>query len=105
MRDGDRDPICMPLVAGGVFAQQRPAGTVSTRSSICLTRPLTDRQDAVDPVTDAKLIGSALDGMLSGLDPRSSFLDEAAFRAMQTPASDDTTSLGLAVTMTAVSSR
>jgi carboxyl-terminal processing protease len=57
------------------------------------------RQDAVDPVTDAKLIGAAIAGMLSGLDPHSSFIDEAAFRASQTPANDDAATLGLAVTI------
>src|SRR5262249_25181286 len=53
------------------------------------------RQDAVDPVTDTKLIGAAISGMLSGLDPRSSFLDEAAFKALQEPANDNQSGIGL----------
>ena len=46
------------------------------------------RRDAVDPVSDAKLIGSAIAGMLAGLDPHASFMDDAAFKASQTPAND-----------------
>ena len=57
------------------------------------------REDAVDPVTDAKLIGAAIAGMLSGLDPHSSFMDEAEFKASQTPANDDAANLGLVVTI------
>ena len=92
--------LSMPLVAGGVFAQQK-AGKDNVYEELNLFDQAFERirQDAVDPVTDTKLIGSAIAGMLSGLDPYSSFIDEAAFRAMQTPANDDTTTLGLAVTI------
>jgi len=92
--------MSMPLVAGGVFAQQKTA-----KDNVYEELNLFDqaferiRQDAVDPVTDAKLIGAAIAGMLSGLDPHSSFIDEAAFRASQTPANDDAATLGLAVTI------
>src|SRR5260370_22650904 len=37
--------------------------------------------------------------MLSGLDVRSAYINEAAYRAMQTPANDDEASLGLVVTI------
>jgi carboxyl-terminal processing protease len=57
------------------------------------------RQDAVEPVTDAKLIGAAIAGMLSGLDVRSAYINEAAFRATQTPANDDAATLGLVMTI------
>src|ERR1700751_1811857 len=57
------------------------------------------RQDAVEPVTDAKLIGAAIAGMLSGLDVRSAYISEAAFRASQTPANDDDAALGLVLTI------
>jgi carboxyl-terminal processing protease len=92
--------MSIPLVAGGVFAQQKTA-----KDNVYEELNLFDqaferiRQDAVDPVTDAKLIGAAIAGMLSGLDPHSSFIDEAAFRASQTPANDDAATLGLAVTI------
>ena len=57
------------------------------------------RQDAVEPVAEAKLIGAAIAGMLSGLDARSAYISEAAFKALQTPANDDVATLGLAVTI------
>ena len=57
------------------------------------------RQDAVDPVAESKLIRAAIAGMLSGLDPRASFMDEAAFKALQTPSNDNEANLGLVVTI------
>jgi carboxyl-terminal processing protease len=57
------------------------------------------RQDAVEPVSEGKLIGAAIAGMLSGLDARSAYLSEAAFRALQTPAKEDAGTLGLVVTI------
>src|SRR5215467_3864895 len=92
--------LCMSLVGGAVFAQQK-AGKDNVYEELNLFDQAFERirQDAVDPVTDARLIGSAITGMLSGLDPHSSFIDEAAFRAMQTPANDEVATLGLAVTI------
>src|SRR5437879_11370595 len=88
------------LVAGAVFAQQK-AGKDSVYEELNFFDEAFERirQDAVDPVADTKLIGAAISGMLSGLDPRSSFLDEAAFKALQTPANDNQPSLGLVVTI------
>ena len=57
------------------------------------------RQDAVEPVTEGKLIGAAIAGMLSGLDARSAYISEAAFRASQAPAKEDAGTLGLVVTI------
>src|SRR3974390_2861476 len=57
------------------------------------------RQDAVEPVTEAKLIGAAIAGMLSGLDARSAYIGEAALRASQTLANDDGANLGLVLTI------
>src|SRR5208282_1385877 len=92
--------MSLPLFAGGVFAQQK-AGKDNVYEELNLFDQAFERirQDAVDPVTDAKLIGAAIAGMLSGLDPNSSFIDEAAFKASQTPANDDAATLGLAVTI------
>ena len=88
------------LVAGGVFAQQK-SGKDGVYEELNFFDEAFERirQDAVDPVADTKLIGAAISGMLSGLDPRSSFLDEAAFKALQTPANDNQASLGLVVTI------
>jgi carboxyl-terminal processing protease len=57
------------------------------------------RQDAVEPVGEGKLIGAAIAGMLSGLDSRSAYINEAAYRAMQTSTNEDQVSLGLVVTI------
>jgi carboxyl-terminal processing protease len=57
------------------------------------------RQDAVEPVGEGKLVGAAIAGMLSGLDSRSAYINEAAYRTMQTPANEDQVSLGLVVTI------
>src|SRR6516162_9771058 len=92
--------MSVPLFAGGVFAQQK-AGKDEVYEELNLFDQAFERirQDAVDPVSDAKLIGSAIAGMLSGLDPHASFMGDAAFKASQTPANDDAGTLGLAVTI------
>src|SRR6516164_9036605 len=92
--------MTLPLFAGGVFAQQK-AGKDTVYEELNLFDQAFERirQDAVDPVSDAKLIGSAIAGMLSGLDPHASFMGDTAFKASQTPANDDAGTLGLAVTI------
>ena len=57
------------------------------------------RQDAVEPVADQKLIETAIAGMLSGLDARSAYISEAAFRTLQASAKEDAGALGLVVTI------
>src|SRR5204863_7309995 len=63
----------------------------------CLKKKI--KNSSVDPVNDAKLIGAAIAGMLSGLDPRSSFMDEGQFKALQAPADRDVDTSGLVVTI------
>jgi carboxyl-terminal processing protease len=41
------------------------------------------KADYVEPVTDKKLIREAINGMVSGLDPHSTFLDEEGFKELQ----------------------
>jgi carboxyl-terminal processing protease len=57
------------------------------------------RADYVDKPEEDKLIASALNGMLSGLDPHSSYMDAKAFRDMQTETSGEFGGLGMQVTM------
>src|SRR5213082_1676387 len=57
------------------------------------------RQDAVEPVADQKLIETAIAGMLSGLDPRSVYLNENEYKALKTPTADESASPGLVVTL------
>ena len=92
--------LSVPLVAGSVFAQQK-AGKDSVYEELNLLDEAFERirNDAVDPVADAKLIGAAIAGMLSGLDPHSSFMDEDQFKALQAPADRDADTSGLVVTI------
>jgi carboxyl-terminal processing protease len=57
------------------------------------------RADYVDPVTDDKLIETAINGMLSSLDPHSSFLNKKNFAEMQTQTKGEFGGLGIEVTM------
>ena len=57
------------------------------------------RRDAVEPVGDTKLIETAIAGMLAGLDPRSVYLTEAEYKALQTQSSTESGSTGLVVTV------
>ena len=53
----------------------------------------------VKPVDDKELFDNAIRGMLSGLDPHSTFLDEEAFNELQTATTGEFGGLGLEVTM------
>jgi carboxyl-terminal processing protease len=57
------------------------------------------RNDYVDPVTDEKLIETALNGMLSSLDPHSSYLNKKNYQDMQTTTKGEFGGLGIEVTM------
>ncbi|MGH7047840.1 MAG: S41 family peptidase [Stellaceae bacterium] len=57
------------------------------------------RQDAVDPVSDRKLIDAAITGMLAGLDPRAAYIDPAAYQAMHAPAASSEAGIGVVVTL------
>jgi carboxyl-terminal processing protease len=57
------------------------------------------RQDAVEPVGDNKLIQTAISGMLAGLDPRSVYMTESEYKALQNPTPDESASPGLVVTL------
>src|SRR5215475_6010647 len=92
--------LIFTLVSAGAFAQPRSGNdTVYEELNFFDEAFERIRQDAVDPISDTKLIGAAISGMLSGLDPHSSFLDEAAFKALQEPANDDQPGLGLVMTI------
>ncbi len=53
----------------------------------------------VKPVTDKELFDNAIRGMLSGLDPHSSYLDENDFKELQTATNGEFGGLGIEVTM------
>ena len=51
----------------------------------------------VEPVEDRKLITGAIDGMLSGLDPHSAYLDAEAFKELQVGTQGEFGGLGIEV--------
>ena len=57
------------------------------------------KQDYVEPVEDKKLITEAINGMLTGLDPHSAYLDQEAFREMQVSTQGKFGGLGIEVGM------
>src|SRR5215831_508065 len=56
------------------------------------------RTDYVEKPDDSKLIESAINGMLSGLDPHSSYMDAKSFRDMQVQTRGEFGGLGIEVT-------
>lgn len=57
------------------------------------------RTDYVEPVKDTDVIEAAINGMLSSLDPHSSYLNEKNFREMQVQTKGEFGGLGIEVTM------
>jgi len=89
-------------VPGFGSAVARPAVTISRDyRALELFGKVFDivRADYVDKPNDAKLIASALQGMLSGLDPHSSYMDAKNFRDMQVDTTGQFGGLGMEVTL------
>ena len=57
------------------------------------------KSDYVEPVDDKKLITEAINGMLSGLDPHSAYLDPEAFKELQVGTQGEFGGLGIEVGM------
>src|ERR1700746_609945 len=57
------------------------------------------RSDYVEKPDDGKLVESAVNGMLAGLDPHSSYMDPKSFRDMQVQTRGEFGGLGIEVTM------
>src|SRR5215831_9313646 len=57
------------------------------------------RAEYVDPVNDQDLIENAINGMLTGLDPHSNYMNAKAFRDMQVQTRGEFGGLGIEVTM------
>ncbi|AMW34400.1 S41 family peptidase [Haematospirillum jordaniae] len=57
------------------------------------------RRDYVEDVTDQQLVESAINGMLTSLDPHSSYLNAESFRDMQTQTRGEFGGLGIEVSM------
>ncbi|MDO8288298.1 MAG: S41 family peptidase [Parvibaculum sp.] len=57
------------------------------------------RADYVEPTEDAKLVENAINGMLTSLDPHSSYMNPKSFRDMQVQTRGEFGGLGIEVTM------
>jgi carboxyl-terminal processing protease len=57
------------------------------------------RRDSVDAVTDGKLVGAAIAGMLTSLDPHAAYFDPAALKALNQPTVDNEVGIGAALTL------
>jgi carboxyl-terminal processing protease len=57
------------------------------------------KQNYVEPVEDKKLINDAISGMVAGLDPHSTYLDEDAFKDLQVVIKGEFGGLGIEVSM------
>src|SRR5574341_1446211 len=57
------------------------------------------RSDYVEKPDDGKLVETAINGMLTGLDPHSSYMDAKSFRDMQVQTRGEFGGLGIEVTM------
>src|SRR4051812_21915084 len=56
------------------------------------------RAEYVDPVSDKQVLENAINGMLTGLDPHSSYMNAKAFKDMQVQTKGEFGGLGLEVT-------
>ncbi|MBL8833234.1 MAG: S41 family peptidase [Rhodospirillales bacterium] len=90
----------------GAFAQAQPAAPASGGASetyrlLNLFGEIFEivRSDYVEEVADRKLIEDAINGMLTALDPHSSFLNARSFRDMQVQTRGEFGGLGIEVTM------
>ncbi len=84
-----------------VFAERTPRpGAVPLKELRTFTQVFAKiKSDYVEPVEDKTLIENAIQGMVSGLDPHSAYLDPDAYRELQVGTSGEFGGLGIEVTM------
>ena len=84
-----------------VFGSSAKAASADTYRQLNLFGDVFERvrADYVEKPDDAKLIESAINGMLAGLDPHSSYMDPKSFRDMQVQTRGEFGGLGIEVTM------
>ena len=87
-----------PAMLTGAIAK---AGSSDTYRQLDLFGDIFERTRAhyVEKPNDTKLIEGAINGMLNGLDPHSSYMDPKSFRDMQVQTSGEFGGLGIEVTM------
>ena len=86
----------LPLAQSGAASD-----TDSSQVSFSLVKEIYDQVKAsyVEPVTDKKLAEAAVKGMLSGLDPHSSYMDAKEYKEMMVQTRGEFGGLGMQVTM------
>jgi len=99
--------ISLGLVAGILLSLQIPAIAEKAGGSPLPVEELRNfsevfgriKSDYVEPVSDKKLITMAINGMLSGLDPHSAYLDAESYKELQVGTQGEFGGLGIEVTM------
>jgi carboxyl-terminal processing protease len=86
---------------GAASAADKPANSPETYRLLSLFGDVFERvrNDYVEPVSDEQLIESALNGMLTSLDPHSNYMNPKNFKDMQISIQGEFGGLGLEVTM------
>src|SRR5688572_18096227 len=84
-----------------VFDARAQAAAADTYRQLSLFGDVFERvrADYVEKPDDGKLVESAINGMLAGLDPHSSYMDIKSFRDMQVQTRGEFGGLGIEVTM------
>ena len=90
------------VVGGNVYAEREAAesGTIPYEGLKTFSEVYSRiRQDYVEPVPDSKLLEDAIRGMLSGLDPHSSYLDQEQYNELKVGTTGQFGGLGIEVGM------
>ena len=97
--------VCTGLIAGVALTLQLSATAQQGNSNLPLDelRNLSNvfgqiKRDYVEPVEDKRLLTDAIKGMVSGLDPHSSYLDKKDFAEMQEHTQGKFAGLGIEIT-------
>ncbi|MCG6968037.1 MAG: S41 family peptidase [Chromatiaceae bacterium] len=98
--------VCLVVAGGLAYADSAPAEETNSTSALPLEelRVFAEvfgriKSDYVEPVDDRKLLKYAIEGMLSGLDPHSAYLDEEDYRELRVGTSGEFGGLGIEVGM------
>jgi carboxyl-terminal processing protease len=92
---------CLSVAAGSAWAEEEQSGSTLPLDELRLFAEVFGRikQDYVEPVDDRRLLHDAIQGMLSGLDPHSAYLDPEEFDELREGTSGEFGGLGIEVGM------
>jgi carboxyl-terminal processing protease len=96
--------MCLGVLVSVHFAASAARDTPTSELPVEEVRQLAEvfnviKQNYVEPVEDKKLISDAIGGMVAGLDPHSTYLDEDAFKDLQVSIKGEFGGLGIEVSM------